>query len=423
MNQELIAGFARCDISPTFATPLMGYPGDERVYRPNKDKMLDPIQARALYLARKDEPGLLIVAVDLCVIMTADSLAYRKMIARAVKLPVENVWLACTHTHSAPLPRGFGGNVKAALPERFRSGPLEPDFEYGEWIADKLKKAARQAVARTAPVSVGMRQTGSGLGYNRRCESSGKILHCWNIAEFPQRNPGSVPDLRHTVLRMDYRTKRGGLLIDSIGVHPVVMGKDSVELSADWPAYARRHLERRMRDYHACFIQGAGAEIHPWIATQTDPHALRWVGEAIGGEALLLAKTTRPLELDSRSLIPVTVELPGLDVSIHAVELGELLLLALPFELSSAWAAVIEHTLARPVVFCCLTNGWESYWMSPRQQADGGYEVEVGAACGITAQHSETLLRVLSEHFRIDPNEQTEPSHAAAVSGVSKNHD
>ncbi|MGC9451179.1 MAG: hypothetical protein ACP5I4_06990 [Oceanipulchritudo sp.] len=388
-------GTARIEITPPFPTALFGYPQVERIFEPHKDRMLDPLQARAVYLKAGKEAGVLLVSLDLCILMNPDARALREAIAREVGLPCGRILVACTHTHSAPLAR-FQPAASGNSPEgRFVSDPLKTSEKYGLWLIGRIRKIARLAVSRKSKVTLSYRETFTGLGYNRRCRTNKGILHCWNIQEFPNRIPQPADKVRHGVVRLDYTGKPGGVVLESAGIHPVVMGKHSNRASADWPGHARRHIEKRMRGYQAVFFEGAAAQVQPWISTQEDPKALRLVGEAIGGEAVMMALNAQPLDGNQQALSLKEATIPGTETKISILQLGPLLLLGLPFELSANWADRICGELGRPVFFICLCNGWDSYWMSPEEFAEGGYEAEVAQSRNINHIQSHALLETL----------------------------
>lgn len=392
-------GTARIEITPPFETPLFGYPVKDRSYTPHKDKVVDPLHARALYLQNASGMGVLLLSLDICILLTPDAEAYRKAIASDLGIPFESVLIACTHTHSAPLPRTrVNGNGRDAL-KKFIDDPDDVSLRYGKWLLGRLKRISSMAISRKAPVSVSYRETNSGHGYNRRCQTKEGIRNCWNIREFSDRQPSPMEGLKHTVMRFDYLNKAGGVILETLGVHPVVLGKESKEISGDWPFYARRHIEKRMNGFQAIFAMGAGAQVHPWIATQTGTRALKLTGEAIGAEAVLLSLTGQSLQIPERPLQPISTHIPGTKVEITTLEIGPLLWVALPFELSATWAARLQEALRRPVLFLCLCNGWHGYWMSPDEFAEGGYEIEVAAGQGVTAEHSSALLAHLKKHY------------------------
>jgi hypothetical protein len=392
-------GTARIEITPPFAAALFGYPVKDRTFVPHKDKVLDPLQARALYIQNGSDPGILLITVDLCILLTKDALALRKSIAAEVSLPVEHILLLCTHTHSAPFARLVNGQGEADPSAGFVDDPEATAYRYGRWLLGRLLKIAAMAIARKSPASLSFRETFSGLGYDRRCRTRDGIRHCWNLRDFPERIPEPASHLRHGVLKFDYLNKSGGILLQNVGIHPVVMGKQNHQISGDWPCYARRHLERRLNGYQAIFTMGAGAQVQPWISTQSDPKALRWIGEAIGAEAVLMAATADTVAIPEASLRVELSRIPGTGVDITVVELGQLLLVLVPFELSANWAETVIRAVGRPLVFLCLGNGWDGYWMAPEEFAEGGYEVDVARSKGVGPGHAEALLERLRSRY------------------------
>lgn len=391
-------GTARIEITPPFETALFGYPTDDRTYSPHKDRILDPLQARALYLQNGANRGILLITLDLCILLTDDALEYRKALSRELGLPLENILITCTHTHSAPLARFATGGPEQQQTDSFMADPLGTSVRYGKWLLGRLRKIATMAVSHKSPVTLSYRETFTGLGYNRRTPGPDGIRNCWNLSEFPDRTPDPMVKLRHGVLNFEYQGKQGGIVLQNLGIHPVVMGKASHQISGDWPCYARRHLEKRMNAYQAVYTHGAGAQVQPWISTQADPRALRWVGEAIGAEAVMMAAVGDPLPVPESAFCLNTFHLPRTGVAISTFELGRLLFVGVPFELSATWADKIITTLNRPVAFLCLCNGWDGYWMSPEEFAESGYEVEVARSRGVTAEDSLALLERLRTH-------------------------
>ncbi len=393
-------GTARIEITPPFETALFGYPTNDRTYLPHKDKILDPLQARAVYLQNGSTPGILLITLDLCILLTDDALAYRKALSRELRLPLENILISCTHTHSAPLARFAVNQSKKEPTGKFIADPLETSLRYGKWLLGRLRKIATMAVSRKSPVTVSYRETFSGLGYNRRCPGSEGIRNCWNLTDFPDRTPAPMEKLRHGVMNFEYQGKQGGVVLQNLGIHPVVMGKENQQISGDWPCYARRHIEKRLNGYQAIFTLGAGAQVQPWISTQTDSKALRLTGEAIGAEAVIMATTAEPLPVPDSSLQVNTYQIPRTQVQICTFEIGPFLFVGLPFELSTTWAETIIESLRRPVIFICLCNGWDGYWMSPKEFEEGGYEVDVARSKNVTPEHSLALLERLKTYAR-----------------------
>jgi len=384
-------GTARIEITPPFDTALFGYPENGRTYSPHKDKILDPLQARSLYIQTGSGHGILLITLDLCIILTNDADFCRKVLSAELGIPFENIFICCTHTHSAPLAR-FSDSRKANEPtRRFITDPEETSLKYGNWLLSRIRKIASMAIARKAPASLGYRETFTGMGYNRRVALPEGILNCWNLREFPSRVPVPMERLRHCVMNFTYIGKQGGVILEHVGIHPVVMGKESYQISGDWPCYARRHIEKRLSGFQALFTQGAGAQVQPWISTQGDPKCLRWVGEAIGAEAVMLGAMGDEVPVPEEAIRVKTFQIGEKAVEVSVLELGRILLVMVPFELSATWADEIVSSLNRPTLVLCLCNGWDGYWMSPDEFDEGGYEVEVAHSKRVTPEDSRQL--------------------------------
>lgn len=391
-------GTARVEITPPCEIVLFGYPLPDRRYEPPLDKILDPLQARCLYFQSGPAPGILLITLDLCLLLPDDAMAFRMELASALRLPLEHILIACTHTHSAPMARITRGPPPSPGMEAFYNGDDEASLHYGQWLLERLSKTAALAISRRSSVNGLYRRTFTGLGYDRRCVSGEEVVNCWNIAEFPERSPEAMKALPHTVINLAYQNKQGGILIDNVGIHPVVMGKQNSAISGDWPSYSRRHIEKRLKGYQAVFTMGAGAQVQPWLSTQGDPRALRLVGEAIGAESVLLAHTADRIYLPEGPLKMNESRLAGSRAVLSVMELGQLLIVGVPFELSANWARTIEEELSRPVVFITLCNGWHGYWMAPHEFVQGGYEIEIAISLGISPDDSRALLRQLKAH-------------------------
>lgn len=391
-------GFARIEITPPFRTELFGYPGMPRICEPLSASVLDPLHARVVYLEAHPEDALLLVVVDLCLLRNEDARRIREYLSHATGMAVERILIACTHTHSAPF---------AAL----KDDPSLPAgaADFGRWILPRLIEASKRACARPHRVTPFFRETLTGLGFDRRCQTSIGVRNCWNIHEFPERHPNPAQNAVHGVLHLRRSDKTGGVVLHSVPLHPVVMGKESEQISADWPGPCRRLIERRLPATQAVTVQGASAQVQPWISTQTDSKALRIVGEAVAGEAVQLASTGRRLSDSSGGLNLREVPIGPDNLSMTLFEIGELQVVCLPLEMSTRLAARIREQARRPLLFICLGNGWSGYWMDASEFSEGGYEIDVARRNGRQPADSDKLHEILSHTI-------TETPHATQIS-------
>ena len=93
---QLKVGFAKVNITPELGIHVHGY------YIPRYAKgILDELEAAALALELGDT-RVILLSVDNEGIRGEQSYGYRKGVAEATGVPVENVFLHATHTHTGP---------------------------------------------------------------------------------------------------------------------------------------------------------------------------------------------------------------------------------------------------------------------------------------------------------------------------------
>lgn len=94
--RQLYAGFSRVDITPPLGIPVAGY-----FVSRFADGVLDPLNLRALALQVGENKVVLLSAelVGLRMEMTSE---IQQMISDATGLPVEAIYIHCSHTHTGP---------------------------------------------------------------------------------------------------------------------------------------------------------------------------------------------------------------------------------------------------------------------------------------------------------------------------------
>lgn len=238
---RLKAGFARVDITPLLGIGISGY------YVPRtSDGVLDPLEANALAL-RCGDAAQLFLSVDNCgLAATAVYDRCRARIARTIGIPPDSVFLSATHTHTSPF-WGEGDGADAAA--------------YTDWLEARLADAARMAMDDLRPARMG-----HGTG------------HAPNVAfvrRFRMRdgsirtNPGvDNPDILSPIGDVDERVnvlrfRREGapeIVLVNFGNHPDVVG--GCRLSADWPGFLRRRVEKALDGVRCLFFNGAQGDVN-----------------------------------------------------------------------------------------------------------------------------------------------------------------
>jgi hypothetical protein len=169
------------------------------------------------------------VVVEDTAIVAADVIAFHEDSSARIRarcaLPDACVIVAATHTHGAPfcVPGRLGG---------------EPDRAFLRRVEDGCVAAIDAALANRRPATIT-----SGTGADP------------DVARNRRHADGPL-DRALPVLRV--RDAEGGLMaiVVSYACHPVVLGPDNREVTADYPHFVRKHIERACPGAVAIFLTG-----------------------------------------------------------------------------------------------------------------------------------------------------------------------
>ena len=398
----LRAAVAKVDITPKTHEVMWGF--EDRVEPASGT--LDPLYARVLVL-EAGEKRLAIVTLDLGRSFGEASLDQLQAEVRKSSR-ISCLLVNASHTHSAP-----------TVKDEYKGNPPEWERKALDGIAAAISDAANHL--QEARIGVG---TGSVLiGHNRlRVNDDGTV-------SWFERNPTMIPtspvDPTVTILRIDTAKGDPLAILINYACHPVVLGSDNPQYSADFPAITNRVVEKALGgNAESFFVQGAPGDINPYYANMPiaqDAIKLRdWTGERLGQEAALVAKSIQThsdpaASIDFReetmhfklrwdpeqfhaallkTLGPKTLELMGspitpvIDARVTTVLIDKQIAIAsVPGE---AFVYFQENWRARcPVptaLFFGYTNGYHGYFPTIQAASRGGYGaasastwVEVGA--------------------------------------------
>lgn len=419
---DFAVGFARINITPAMGTPIAGY-----YHVRLADGVLDELEATALALAL-GTTRLLLFSVDHIGLPQSYVAPLQQAISEHTGIPAQAIWIACTHTHTAP------------AVERGISPELEAD--YGRFLRSRLLDAARFALADLKPARMGWRiGSAPGIAFPRRFRMrDGSIrtnpgIHNPDIAEAI-----GLADERVGVLRFD-RAGADTIVLAHFGVHPDTIG--GCAISADWPGFARRTIERLLPDTRCLILNGAQGDlnhinVHPASGDLNDMvqdfddvmrgygHA-RHMGRVIAGAVLQVFDKVcyRPVQrlqavqctLHQAANLPAPEDLPlarayvalhqaqrdeeipyqGMelttviaeaermlqlehgpdffDLQLSALSIGEIAFLGFPGEPFSGIGRAVRDTACWDMVLpCCCVNGNEGYFPDQEAYQCGGYE-------------------------------------------------
>jgi neutral ceramidase len=280
----LRAAVAKVDITPKTHEVMWGF--EDRVEPASST--LDPLYARVLVL----EAGgtrLAIVTLDLGRSFGEASLDRLQENVRKSS-GISCLLVSASHTHSAPV---IKDEYKEGLPEWERSA------------LDGIAAAISGAAKRLQDVRIGV-GTGSVLiGHNRlRVNDDGTV-------SWFERNPTMIPtspiDPTVTVIRIDTANGDPLAVLINYACHPVVLGSDNPQYSADFPAVTNRVVEKALGgNVESFYVQGAPGDINPYYANMSiAQNAIKlrdWTGKRLGQEAARVAKAIHTESVPSASI-------------------------------------------------------------------------------------------------------------------------
>ena len=232
-----VAGTARLDITPTWpvlqggfgqrVTPCIG--------------VHDPVLAKSLYFANGAEQ-LLLITVDLICIPSPLGKAVVAALIAQTDLTAEQICICASHTHSGPLPFDASGNAVGVA-------------QYTTFLTDALVRVASAAIhtARPCRVRVGVGEVDD-LFLNRRT-----------------RGQPNVVDKRVAVLAVEDASS-GELfgVLFGVGCHPVTLGWDNMQISADFPGVAQAAIEAELTGVNALFFNTTEGNVIPRSSPNAD---------------------------------------------------------------------------------------------------------------------------------------------------------
>ena len=301
-----MAGFARMDITPEMGIGLSGY------YIPRRaEGVLDALQINALALAC-GEARCVLISLDNC--GTAPTQVYdrcRERAAASVSLPADAVFIACTHTHTGP----YWSHADDPLSET-----------YARFLEGRIADAASMAVGDLKPARMGT--------------AVGQAPHVAFIRRFRMRdgsirtNPGANnPDIASPIGEVDDRVnvirfhRDGGdeIVLVNFADHPDSVGGSKI--SADWPGFARRKVEKAFDGVRCILFNGAEGDVnhvnvHPEGGDENDLSAgfddvprgyghARHMGNVVAGAVLQVYDKVLWQDVDRLAAAMRTIEVPA----------------------------------------------------------------------------------------------------------------
>lgn len=396
--QELRAGYAKVDITPTGPVTMGGY--DLRDAPSDGVYPGDHLYARAVVF---EASGVRVAFVEGDVIGVTGHDAFRRSIAEATGIPVSNILLGDAHNHAAPAPNADGKT------------------EWDRVFAGGIVKAAKEAVANLQPVRIGAGTGHSRIAMNRRqarpadsdsyitfdennsSQSFGKhktdspvLIHEFGGVVRLGANPLGPIDDAVQLVRIDTATGKALALMIHYPCHGTSLGGRNSKVSGEWMGRMQQYVEKEFPGLGTMYLQGAAGDINPRVVggldgNKDDIKATWALGEEIGREVARVYRQLAPVPyVNPRFQIETAlIRCPrnyrelysdftktSVDLPTTAVRIGDLMWTTFPGEMFSNIGKQVKA--AEPATYAHLmgyTDGYEGYFPEQKAYSEGGYEV------------------------------------------------
>ena len=238
---NLKAGFGRANITPPMGIDIIGY------YKTRlADGVLDELEVNAIAFSCGNTKTLLI-SIDHLGIKKNLSDYFRKGVSDATGIPIENIMLSATHTHTGP-----------AL-EKDSENELIRD--YTKFVASKIKDAAAFAVSdlKAAKMGYGMGVAPNVAFVRRYVMKDGSVKTNPGVNNPDIVRPIGDIDESVNILRFD-REGADTIVFVNFANHPDVVG--GCKISGDWPALLRKDVEKMFDNTKCILFNGAQGDVN-----------------------------------------------------------------------------------------------------------------------------------------------------------------
>ncbi len=240
-DKVLKVGFARVNVNPPMGIDVTGY------FKVRKaDGILDDLEINAVAI-RMDEKTVLMMAIDHCGLKKEVVDLFKNKITERTGVPAEAIYLHTTHTHTGPRTLQKDEDV-------FQT-------EYKTLLVSRFADVAQFAIEDLKPAKMGF-----GVGEAKNIA----FIRRYKMKDGTTKtNPGvNNPDIIEPVGKLDESVsvvrfdREGGetVVIVNFADHPDVVGGNKI--SADWPGFTRRFVEKSIDNTKCIFFNGAQGDVN-----------------------------------------------------------------------------------------------------------------------------------------------------------------
>ncbi len=432
MKTGLQAGFARVNINPPLGIDINGY-----WVRRNASGFLDNLEANALAL-RNGDKTVVLIAVDNVGIANIYYPEFRKKISEETSLPLDAIFLHCTHTHTGP---------STMITERDYTAEEIPIYkklsdDYKDFLLIRCIDVAKLAIAdlKSAKMGYGVGKAPNIAFVRRYRMKDGSVKTNPGVLNPDIVEPIGQVDERVSVVRFD-REGAETIVLTNMGNHPDTVGGNLI--SGDWPTLTRHYVEKAIDNTKCIFFNGTQGDVnhvnvHPTKGDFNDMFNdfdgcsrgyghTKYMARVVTGGVLQAFDKVNYIENDELKFMQKTVQIPanksetddlelaekylklhkeGKDEEIpfkammlttvlaesqrivrmksapdnfpfllSAISIGNVAIIGIPGEPFNAIGRALKQTEGYDLVIpCCIVNGYIGYFPMQDSYDEGGYE-------------------------------------------------
>lgn len=433
------AGFSRLDITPPLGAVLNGY------YRERyADGIYENLYVNTIAFSDGENTAIAI-SLDISEILQKDTDIIRKLVSERTGVPFEAVFVACIHTHTAP--------VISEIISFFKC-----DWNYIDYFHKKICDSAEFAIAdmKEAKAFIGRRQC-TDISFQRRFKLPDGGMVTNPGLDTILAGPAAEVDETVQLVRL-VREGDADIAIINFGTHPDMIG--GTKICPDWPGFLRKYFEQAMTDIadgkgvKSIFFNGAqgdvatGRRFNPETSkvekVRGGIDASRYVGRALAGAVMQMYEISEPVDCEkvfykqyfakvavnkgtpeqvewarehnrqyvedkTMKMLPTVVEArrylrlenvdPWVELNVVTVGFGDVAFVGFPGEpFTKIGTETKKNSPFKMTIPCCNANGSEGYFPTDDALVHKGYEGNSSLFLpGVAGAMIETAEKILKD--------------------------
>lgn len=343
-------GYGQADISTDLPLQLYGYAaGGERL----SQKVLEPIYATCAAFTDPEGTTVILLTIDLCQTFKVNN-EVRKLIAEATGVPVSNVMITASHTHSAP----------------GQDGDADPNIKaYNDMYTAQCVQAAKDAMADRKPATMELTFTRpEGMNFNRHYVMADGSYLGVGVGAYKQEELHGHISQADNMLQMVKFTREGGKPVVMVNWQGHYYGTKEVDyyaISPDYPGILRTEINQAL-DCYSLFVLGPSGNVNTTSQIDAENPFANYIeyGKALAKLAVEAAGNFQSGETGKIKLLENNHSFDGGagTVPLYAFGFGDFGCVLAPFEVFSSTGIAVKNASKFPYTFfATCANGNNKY--------------------------------------------------------------